>query len=81
MSTGGEENILCWSTDRYRGADIFLHETAHSVAVRFVSISYCQNNSYDIRELISLHIHTVYFIVTNAALSFPIDCSRNKTNI
>lgn len=34
ISTGGEENLLCLSKDRYRGDDIFFHEASHGVAVR-----------------------------------------------
>ena len=32
ISTGGEENLLCKTNDRYYGDDIFFHESAHSVA-------------------------------------------------
>lgn len=32
ISTGGEENLLCLSKDRYRGDDIFFHEASHGVA-------------------------------------------------
>lgn len=32
VSTGGEENLLCHSNDRYRHEDIFLHEFAHAVS-------------------------------------------------
>jgi len=32
MSCGGEENVLCLPQDRYRGDDIFFHESAHNVA-------------------------------------------------
>ncbi|XP_067668089.1 uncharacterized protein [Haliotis asinina] len=31
VSTGGEENILCYTGDRYRDEDIFLHEFAHGI--------------------------------------------------
>ncbi|XP_046559307.1 uncharacterized protein LOC124268382 [Haliotis rubra] len=31
VSTGGEENILCYNIDRYRFEDIFLHEFAHGI--------------------------------------------------
>lgn len=32
VSTGGEENLLCLSRDRYRGDDIYFHEASHAVA-------------------------------------------------
>ena len=35
ISTGGEENLRCLSSDRYRGDDIFFHEASHSVAVSY----------------------------------------------
>lgn len=31
VSTGGEENLLCYSNDRYRNEDIYLHEFSHGV--------------------------------------------------
>ncbi|KAL3846996.1 hypothetical protein ACJMK2_017936 [Sinanodonta woodiana] len=31
VSSGGEENILCHTNDRYRPEDIFLHEVSHAV--------------------------------------------------
>lgn len=31
LSTGAEENLLCYSTDRYLGESIFLHEFAHTI--------------------------------------------------
>ncbi|XP_078598036.1 uncharacterized protein LOC144874087 [Branchiostoma floridae x Branchiostoma japonicum] len=31
VSTGAEENVLCYSTDRYKKEDIFVHEFAHGV--------------------------------------------------
>eukprot|EP00794_Sanderia_malayensis_P003482 gene3482-3980_t len=31
ISTGGEENLLCWNNDRYRNEDIFLHEFSHGI--------------------------------------------------
>lgn len=31
VSSGGEENVLCYQSDRYRAQDIFLHESAHGV--------------------------------------------------
>lgn len=31
ISTGAEENLLCWTTDRYRNEDIFLHEFSHGI--------------------------------------------------
>ena len=31
VSTGGEENLLCYTNDRYRNEDIFLHEFSHGV--------------------------------------------------
>lgn len=39
ISTCAEENVLCYSNDRYRGEDIFIHEFAHSLhllALRFI---------------------------------------------
>jgi len=32
ISTGGEENLLCRSSDRYRREDIFLHEFSHGIS-------------------------------------------------
>ena len=43
ISTGGEENLLCLPTDRYRGDDIFFHEASHSVAVRHCTYKYYSN--------------------------------------
>ena len=35
ISTGGEENLLCWrNRDRYPNEDIFLHEFSHGIQVR-----------------------------------------------
>jgi len=31
ISTGAEENLLCWSGDRYSREDIFLHEFSHGI--------------------------------------------------
>ncbi|XP_078605992.1 uncharacterized protein LOC144878844 [Branchiostoma floridae x Branchiostoma japonicum] len=31
VSTGAEENVLCYSSDRYRSEDIFLHEFSHGI--------------------------------------------------
>ncbi|XP_046550965.1 uncharacterized protein LOC124260723 [Haliotis rubra] len=31
VSTGGEENILCYTNDRYGDEDIFLHEFSHGI--------------------------------------------------
>jgi len=31
VSTGAEENLLCWSNDRYWNEDIFLHEFSHGI--------------------------------------------------
>ncbi|KAK7090224.1 uncharacterized protein [Littorina saxatilis] len=31
ITTGAEENLLCYKTDRYYSEDIFLHESAHAV--------------------------------------------------
>ncbi|MSQ33341.1 MAG: hypothetical protein EXR60_02820 [Dehalococcoidia bacterium] len=31
ITTGAEENLLCYATDRYRGESILLHEFAHAV--------------------------------------------------
>ncbi|XP_063429761.1 uncharacterized protein LOC134712290 isoform X1 [Mytilus trossulus] len=31
VSTGGEENLLCYQNDRYRSEDIYLHEFSHGV--------------------------------------------------
>jgi len=31
VSTGGEENLLCWSNDRYKTEDIGLHEFVHGI--------------------------------------------------
>lgn len=31
VSTGGEENLLCYRNDRYPNEDIFLHEFSHGV--------------------------------------------------
>lgn len=34
ISTGGEENLLCWrNRDRYPNEDIFLHEFSHGIQV------------------------------------------------
>lgn len=32
VSTGGEENLLCYTNDRYHKEDIYLHEFSHGVA-------------------------------------------------
>ena len=31
LTTGAEENVLCQSSDRYAGEDIFMHEFAHAI--------------------------------------------------
>ena len=31
VTSGAEENLLCYSTDRYRGENIFVHEFSHSI--------------------------------------------------
>eukprot|EP00058_Branchiostoma_floridae_P018361 XP_002603850.1 hypothetical protein BRAFLDRAFT_129677 [Branchiostoma floridae] len=31
VSTGAEENVLCYSSDRYKSEDIFLHEFSHGI--------------------------------------------------
>eukprot|EP00112_Aurelia_sp_Birch-Aquarium-sp1_P005834 Seg166.3 transcript_id=Seg166.3/GoldUCD/mRNA.D3Y31 product="putative tyrosinase-like protein tyr-3" protein_id=Seg166.3/GoldUCD/D3Y31 len=31
ISTGAEENLLCYTNDRYRNEDIFLHEFSHGI--------------------------------------------------
>ncbi|KAK3594407.1 hypothetical protein CHS0354_034140 [Potamilus streckersoni] len=33
VSSGGEENLLCLTNDRYRPEDIFLHELSHAVHI------------------------------------------------
>ena len=33
VSSGAEENLLCYSNDRYRSEDIFLHEFSHGIQV------------------------------------------------
>ena len=35
ISTGCEENLLCWRNDRYSREDIFLHEFSHGIQVMF----------------------------------------------
>ena len=39
LSTGAEENILCYAVDRYKGEDILLHEFAHTVLIMGVEFS------------------------------------------
>ena len=31
VSSGGEENLLCYANDRYHNEDIFLHEFSHGI--------------------------------------------------
>lgn len=45
MSCGGEENLLCKASDRYRGDDIFFHESAHGVGE--VALKYGFNGWYN----------------------------------
>jgi len=33
ITSGAEENLLCYRTDRYRGENIFLHEFSHTIKV------------------------------------------------
>jgi len=46
ISTGGEENLRCLSTDRYRGDDIFFHEASHSVAELAIRSGYAPANNF-----------------------------------
>jgi hypothetical protein len=39
LSSGAEENILCYPSDRYKGEDILLHEFAHTVLIMGVEFS------------------------------------------
>ncbi len=39
LSSGAEENILCYANDRYKGEDILLHEFAHTVLIMGVQFS------------------------------------------
>jgi hypothetical protein len=39
LTSGAEENILCYGSDRYRGEDILLHEFAHTVLIMGVEFS------------------------------------------
>jgi hypothetical protein len=39
LSSGAEENILCYSSDRYKGEDILLHEFAHTVLIMGVEFA------------------------------------------
>ncbi len=39
LSSGAEENILCYNSDRYLGEDILLHEFAHTVLIMGVEFS------------------------------------------
>ncbi len=52
LSSGAEENLLCYSSDPYRGENIFLHEFSHTIKVmglRFLDPGFDQRvkNAYD----------------------------------